>query len=91
MNLELKDILNMLKNGELSVDETEKLISKLKEKEATKLSKEWSALFEDFEKKIRMEFNNLISDETNVDANWQNIFKKVEVKIKDTLNEIFKK
>ncbi|MBU2444463.1 MAG: hypothetical protein KJ666_02665 [Bacteroidetes bacterium] len=91
MSLELKDILNMLKSGELSIDEAEKLISKLKEKEATKSSKEWSALFEDFETKVRMEFNNLVSDEKNVDANWQNIFKKVEVKVKDTLNEIFNK
>lgn len=91
MSLDLKDILGMLKNGELSFEEAEKLISKLKEKEATKSSKEWSALFEDFETKVRMEFNNLVSDEKNVDANWQDIFKKVEVKVKDTLNEIFRK
>ena len=91
MSLELKDILNMLKNGELTTEEAEKLISKLKAKEEKTSSKEWSTLIDDFEKKIRIEFNNLISDEKNVDANWQDIFNKVEIKIKDTLNDIFKK
>jgi len=91
MNLDLKDILNMLKNGELTSEEAEKLILKLKVKESQASSKEWSTLFEEFEKKVRIEFNNLVSDEKNVDANWQDIFKKVEVKIKDTLEDIFNK
>lgn len=91
MIIELKDILTMLKNGELTTDEAEKLISKLKSKETQASSKDWSMLFDDFEKKLRMDFNRIISDEKNVDANWQDIFKKVELKIKDTLEDIFKK
>lgn len=91
MGLEIKDILQMLKNGEISEGEAEKLILKIKLKEEKYQTKNWSQLFDEFESKVRIEFHNLVSDEKNVDADWETIFKKVEVKIKDAINEMFGK
>ncbi len=91
MGLEIKDILQMLKNGEINEEEAEKLILKIKLKEEKHQAKDWSQLFDEFESKVRVEFHNLVSDEKNVDADWETIFKKVEVKIKDVINEIFSK
>jgi hypothetical protein len=87
MGLEIKDILQMLKNSEISEEEAEKLILKIKLKE----EKPATGGFDEFESKIRVEFHNLVSDEKNVDADWETIFKKVEVKIKDVINEMFGK